>query len=83
MCEWRNHTPVTVYIPADLSCSGCGRWRRMRIDSCIAPIVQALQTAGIGMRSSCCGHGKVPGEIVLEDGRILRVEGEKQSARVT
>ena len=45
----------------------------MKIDSCIAPIVAALQMAGINMRGSCCGHGKQPGENMLEDGRTLEI----------
>lgn len=46
----------------------------MMIDKCIADLVEALQTAGINMRGSCCGHGKGPGYISLEDGRMLSIE---------
>lgn len=43
------------------------------VDRCIAPIVRALNREGIYTVASCCGHGKIPGSIVLEDGRELLV----------
>ena len=57
---------VTVRIPADLHHSGEVRYERKAIDSCVAPIVEALQLYGIHMRGSCCGHGKRDGEIILD-----------------
>ena len=49
---------------------------RMRgIDFCIVPVVAALNAAGIITISSCCGHGKIPGIISLEDKRELSIEG--------
>lgn len=78
MCEHGNHVLVRVRIPADLACEGRAKWKRMQIDSCIAPIVAALQRAGIHMRGSCCGHGKGDGSIELQDGRCLIVR--KQGA---
>lgn len=74
MCEWGNTTKVWVKIPEDLSHTGREYWKYASIDSCIAPIVRALQETGIDMRSSCCGHFKSPGEIILQDGRVLKVE---------
>jgi len=47
------------------------------IDHCIAPIVKALQQAGIYTRGCCCGHGKREGSILLQDGRKLIIKGEK------
>ena len=48
------------------------RGRVCGIDICIADIVAALnvshQTLTVG---SCCGHGTMPGHIMLEDGREL------------
>jgi len=81
-CPCRETLPVRVRIPADLSCTGKAKWKRARIDTCIAPIVRALQKAGIDMRGSCCGHGG-DGNIHLEDGRILiiRREASKYLAR--
>lgn len=73
MCRWGTETPILVKIPADLSHTGEAYWRTVGIDSCIADIVQALQTAGIDMRASCCGHGTPNGQIDLMDGRTLIV----------
>jgi len=67
MCAWGNTVPVLVRIPADLSCTGQARWAVKPIDRCIAPTVRVLQRAGIDMRSSCCGHGKGPPEIVVDE----------------
>lgn len=64
---------VWVKIPADLSSIGREKWRICGIDACVAPIVAALQSAGVDMRGSCCGHGKRYGEIALQDGRCLVV----------
>jgi hypothetical protein len=62
---------IKVKIPADLSCTGKTKWKRVSIDYCIAPIVKALQGASIDMRGSCCGHGKQCGNIHLQDNRVL------------
>lgn len=43
------------------------------IDQCIANIVAALNAAGIETVASCCGHGKRPGSILLEDGREILI----------
>lgn len=73
MCDWGTNTVVRVKVPAHLSCTGEERWRDFGIDSCIAPIVKALQDGGIDMLASCCGHGKGPGRIDLADGRVLTI----------
>lgn len=65
---------IRVKIPTDLSCTRRSHWKRMKIDKCIAPIVKALQDGGINMRGSCCGHGKMDGDIHLQDGRILIIK---------
>lgn len=74
MCEWGEYEEVEVMIPADLSCTGKSYKKVARIDKCIAPLVRALNKAGIGTRSSCCGHGKRDGHISLQDGHILIVK---------
>ncbi len=43
------------------------------IDFCIHQIVAALNAGGIRTVASCCGHGKIPGRIDLEDGRTLAI----------
>lgn len=64
---------VRVKIPADLSSSDKEHWKYAQIDWCIAPIVDALQNAGIDMRGSCCGHGEREGHIHLQDGRSFLI----------
>ena len=80
MCDRIETVPLQVPIPADLSYTGCARWELKPIDSCIASLVQALNDAGILTRSSCCGHGGI-GEILLQDGRTLRVRGPGEGMR--
>ena len=74
MCDWGNTKRVRVKISASLSHDGKAYWKDEPIDSCIAPIVMALQYAGVDMLSSCCGHGKNDGEIILADGRKLVIK---------
>lgn len=76
MCKWGTSTLLTVPIPAELSHTGEKRWAEKAIDSCIAPIVKALNDAGIETTCCCCGHGKGPGRIDLADGRIIYIESE-------
>lgn len=73
MCKWATETLLTVTIPASLSFTGNERQDVKGIDFCIAPIVQALNIGGITTVSSCCGHGKQDGTILLADGRVLIV----------
>lgn len=51
------------------------------IDLCIAPLVQALNTAGFDTKQSCCGHGNICGSIVLTDGREILIAQNYQEAR--
>lgn len=81
MCKWGDTVRVRVKVPAYLSHTGRARWKDAGIDKCIAPLVQALQAAGINMTGSCCGHNKVPGCIALADGRELIVAQNYETAR--
>lgn len=74
MSEDRETRNVMVKIPADLNCTKKEEFIMMKIDSRIADIVDSLQKGGMDMRSSCCGHGKGFGDILLQDGRILLVD---------
>ncbi len=49
------------------------------IDFCIHHIVAALNAGGISTVASCCGHGKMKGNIILEDGRVLLVQQKLES----
>ena len=44
------------------------------IDWCIHQIVAALNAGGIETIASCCGHGKMDGNIILKDGRKLIIK---------
>lgn len=78
MCDYGNQVILSVPIPGDLSFEGVDVWKDKPIDSCIAPIVKALNDAGIYTVASCCGHGKGGGSIVLWDDRemVLRPTDE-------
>ena len=43
------------------------RWHTAKIDECLVPLINALNTGGIHTRSCCCGHGRRLGQVVLED----------------
>lgn len=49
------------------------------IDWCIHPLVAALNAANITTVASCCGHEKMYGNIILEDGRTLIVRPTPES----
>lgn len=73
MCEWGTHEEMTLTIPAHLSHSGKAYEKLVAVDACIAPIVRALNAGGVPTVASCCGHGRGPGNITLDDGRELVV----------
>ena len=75
----RETVNVLVKIPADLSFNSKEHWKEAPIDACLAPIVEALQKAGIDMRGSCCGHGRGEGDIHLQDGRALIIFNPDQT----
>jgi hypothetical protein len=50
-------------------------------DPCIAPLVKALNDAGMRTRASCCGHGTHPTSVALADGRwVFVVDAEQADA---
>ena len=67
----RKTIPLRVNIPAGLSHTGQEHWATKPIDACLAPIVEALNDAGIFTAACCCGHGQYEGSIILQDGREL------------
>lgn len=48
----------------------------------IAPLVRALNDAGIRTVASCSGHGERPGNIALSDGRELLIARDYNEARL-
>jgi len=73
MCKFGEEVLLLVPIPKELSYTGYFRWDWKGIDKCIAPIVKALNDAGIYTSGCCCGHGKMNGNILLHDGRIITI----------
>ena len=55
--------------------------KAFEVDKCIAPLVRALNDAGIKTIARCCGHGKMHGNIALADGRELFVVKNYKLAR--
>lgn len=51
------------------------------VDSCIEPIVRALNDAGLRTVASCCGHGIRPGTVALADGREVLILPDFETAR--
>lgn len=49
------------------------------VDRCIASLVRVLNDGGVETISSCCGHGKMHGSIILADGRWLVVMSDKDA----
>ena len=49
------------------------------IDFCIHQIVAALNAGGVRTIASCCGHGKMKGNILLEDGRVLIIQKKPEN----
>lgn len=78
MCEWGKEVVMLVPVPLGLSCSGMAEWKMKGVDRCISDIVLALNKCGVLTASCCCGHGKEPGTIVLQDGRTLRIQEEME-----
>ena len=70
----RTVTPVEVTIIASKSHTGKEHKKVCPIDSCISSIVNALESGGVKMFGSCCGHGDIDGSILLADGRRLIIK---------
>lgn len=77
MCSRGDTVPMV--LPKRPLSDQFGRHLPYAIDRCIAPLVAALNRSGLTTVASCCGHGEVPGNIALGDGRWL-VIAENQAA---
>ena len=73
MCSHGADVEVLCWHPAHLTHDGIERLAPTKVDACLAPIISALNLAGVRTAQSCCGHGKGPGRIDLWDGRVLVV----------
>ena len=74
MCEHGDTVDLEVTVVAAMSHTGSDRLAVKPIDRCLAPLVQALNAAGLTTTNSCCGHGRGPGTILLADGRRLTID---------
>lgn len=54
----------------------------VEVDLEIAPIVEALNNAGVATCASCSGHGVRPGNIALRDGREIIIARNHAEARL-
>ena len=66
MCTWGTTKYVTLCRPTPVQ-----QRTTIKVDACIAPLIQILSDYGVEMTASCCGHRKVPGRIDLADGQII------------
>lgn len=79
MCDYGITKTIEVTILKSLAHSGHKFKKKAQIDACISSIVSALDSAGIIMRGSCCGHNKGNGEILLADDRILVIKHSQET----
>ena len=56
--------------------------RMKSCDECIQPIVQLFNDHGIQTTASCCGHSKMPPNIILKDGREIFIIENFNEARM-
>lgn len=54
MCKWGIDKEVKLYKRKKHS-----RLLTMKVDVCLAPLIQILNDYGIETIASCCGHGKI------------------------
>lgn len=73
MCKHGDTVECLVPVAARDAAEGIDIIKLKQIDGCIAPLVEALNAIGWATRSSCCGHGRGRGEILLQDGRMLLI----------
>lgn len=81
MCDHPNREAAMVVIsegvPDETGKKRGGVW----CDPCLEPLVRALNDGGIRTVASCCGHGRRPGKIMLDDGRELFIAPNFDAAR--
>lgn len=50
-------------------------------DPCLVPLIKALNDGGLRTVASCCGHGRMVGNVALADGRVLLIAPDAASVR--
>lgn len=63
----------------------CIRNKVVFIDYCVARLVASLEAGGMNPVASCCGHGKIPPSVLLDDDTMIlaltQEQGEETIAR--
>lgn len=75
MCEKGDTVPMV--LPRRPLSDPYGPHGTYDIDRCIAPLVAALNTAGLTTIACCCGHGDRYGSVILGDGRHLVIAANR------
>jgi len=57
-----------------------GRCKLVEVDYCVSRLVGALEAAGFRPVASCCGHGKLPPSVLLDDDSEVVVLTRDQAA---
>lgn len=74
MCQHGDRTMTEVHVHWSIAHEETEVYKPMPIDTCIAPLVKALDDLGIRMLGSCCGHGEMYGQISLVAGGVIIIE---------
>ena len=74
MCKWGTSLDVTLCKPTPVQ-----KRLVIKVDACIAPLIQMLNDYGIETVASCCGHGKTEGRIDFADGHVMLMPSRKVS----
>ena len=62
MCKWGTDRNVNLCVPTPI-----------KVDACIAPLVQMLNDYGVQTIASCCGHGKTEESRILLSAKSLKL----------
>lgn len=55
--------------------------KEVEVDTCIIPIIEALNNAGVRTTACCCGHKRTPGNVTLADGRVITIFDDFKTAK--
>jgi hypothetical protein len=78
MCDHLNREAAMVVLDRDEAGTPT-----VWCDPCIAPLVSALNAGGLPTTASCCGHGALPGSVLLADGREVLIGSHESMQRAT
>ena len=69
MCDQNNETEITLNKPRPVS-----KRTKIKVDTCIAGLVQYLNDVGVETLGSCCGHGNGPASLLVDyEGRSIDI----------